>query len=106
MGRKIIFGAIVLLYGSSLLGTLSGHWGEPLRPELLAAQVLLLVLPIRTVRPGGIRLYSAMLYRVVSVPKEDGTRRRQVQFYPKNFEPWQDQDQTEDEKCSHKEDHL
>lgn len=90
MGRKVIFGAIVLFYGLSLLGTLAGHRGEPLRPELLAAQVLLLVLPIRTVRPGGTRLYSAMLYRVVSIQKEDGTRQRLVQFYPKNFEPWGD----------------
>lgn len=88
MGRKIVFGIIIFWFSIQVFFLAAGHARERIRPDLLAAQVLVLVLPVRSVRPDETRLYSAMLYRVVSVPTDGGKRKREVQFYPKNFEPW------------------
>lgn len=88
MGRKVVFGFIIFWYAIQVLLLAAGHPKERIRPDLLAAQVLILVLPVRSVRPDGTRLYSAMLYRVASIPAQAGKRVRKVQFYPKNFEPW------------------
>lgn len=88
-GRKVVFGIIFLLFTVEILTMVMGHAGEPIRPDLLLGQLLVLFLPIRSIRPDGIRLYSAMVYRVVSVPAEDGRRERKMQLYPKNFAPWE-----------------
>ena len=89
MGRKIVFGVIILLFTVELLGMAAGHMGEPIRADLALAQLLVLVLPVRSVRPDGTRLYSAMLYRVISAPGEAGKRKRNIQVYHKNFTPWE-----------------
>ena len=88
MGRKIVFWIIILLFGIEIFGLAMGHIGEPIRLDLALAQLLVLIIPVRSVRPNGVRLYSAMLYRVVSAVADDGRRERIVQFYPRNFEPW------------------
>ena len=88
MGRKIVFGVIILLFSIELLSLAMGHIGEPIRIDMALAQLLVLIIPIRSARPNGTRLYSAMLYRVVSVQADDGKRQRKVQLYPKNFKPW------------------
>lgn len=88
-GRKVVFGIIFLLFTVEILTMVMGHAGEPIRPDLLLAQLLVLFLPIRSIRPDGTRLYSAMVYRVISVPAEDGRRERKMQLYPKNFAPWE-----------------
>jgi len=90
MGRKVVFGVIIFLYVIEVLALAAGHGGEVIRPDLAAAQLLALVLPIRSLRPDGTKLYSAMVYRVASIPGEHGRRVRRVQFYPRNFEPWKD----------------
>lgn len=84
-GRVVVFVLIGLLF---LVQLLDAAWaasqaGETaMRPEMLAAQVLVLLLPIRGVGKNGEKIYSAMLYRVISGPGG-----RKVQFYPKNFKP-------------------
>lgn len=88
MGRKIVFGVIILLFGIELFGLAMGHIGEPIRLDLVLAQLLVLIIPVRSVRPNGVRLHSAMLYRVVSTVADNGKRERKVQLYPRNFEPW------------------
>lgn len=88
MGRKIVFGVIIFIYVVEVLVMVPGHMGESIRSDLLLAQLLVLLLPIRSTRPDGTRLYSAMLYRVISVPASGGGRERKMQLYPKNFAPW------------------
>ena len=88
-GRKVVFGVIFLLFTVEILAMVAGHAGEPIRPDLLLAQLLVLFLPIRSTRPDGTRLYSAMVYRVISAPAAGGRRERKMQLYPKNFASWE-----------------
>lgn len=88
MARKVVFGVIIFFFAVQLLGLAAGHAGEVIRPDLLAGQLLALAFPIRSTRPDGTRLYSAMLYRLASIPTQAGKRAYRVQFYPKNFQPW------------------
>lgn len=88
MGRKIVFGIIIFWFAIQVFFPAAGYGGETIRPDLMVAQLLVLMIPVRSVRPDGTKLYSAMLYRVVSSPIDEGKRKCEVQFYPKNFEPW------------------
>ena len=89
MSRIVVLTVIALFLGFALVAkTLESKGG--LMPGHVAGLLLLLMIPVRTTRGDGIRLYSALLYRVVSHPeKESGRRVRTVQFYPKNFTPFQ-----------------
>lgn len=91
MARKIVFGVIIFLFVIRTILSAAGHAGEPVRLDLALAQLLVLIIPVRSVRPDGTRLYSAMLYRMISIQTDSGKRERKVQFYPKNFEPWEKQ---------------
>lgn len=87
-GRKAVFGTIALF----LLITVGKSvaplaMGAPLRLDVLLPAMLVFILPIRSVRPDGVRLYSALIYRVISRPAEERGRERVVQWWPNNFKP-------------------
>lgn len=87
--RIVVLTVIALVLGFVLVARALESKGG-LMPGHVAGLLLLLMIPVRTTRGDGIRLYSALLYRVVSRPEQEGGRRvRTVQFYPKNFTPFQ-----------------
>ena len=87
--RVVVLTVIALVLGFALVAKALESKGG-LMPGHVAGLLLLLMIPVRTTRGDGIRLYSALLYRVVSRPEQEGGRRvRTVQFYPKNFTPFQ-----------------
>jgi len=89
MSRIVVLTVIALFLGFALVAKALESKGG-LMPGHVAGLLLLLIIPVRSTRQDGIRLYSALLYRVVSRPGQgNGPRVRTVQFYPKNFTPFQ-----------------
>ena len=87
-GRKAVLGTIglfILVTVGKSVAALA--MGARVRLDVVLPATLVFVLPIRSTRPDGVRLYSALLYRVVSRPTEEGKRERVVQWWPKNIQP-------------------
>lgn len=84
-GHRVALGAIALFFlvtvGKSLAAS---AMGARVRLDVVLPATLVFFLPIRSTRPDGVRLYSALFYRVVSRPTEAGNRERVVQWWPKN----------------------
>ncbi len=76
--KFILLSLLAVLFGIGLAATAAGA----VRPDMLIALIVVLLIPIRSVGKQGEKVYSAMLYRIISGPGG-----REVQLYPKNFEP-------------------